>query len=105
MAENSGKKKPVGKMIFYGVLSAALYGALFANQALVSAYCAKGAWYAALPITAAFAFSFVHGHFTGYFWSVLGIEATKKALQPKAEVGRPDTRERPQPRPRLRARV
>lgn len=29
--------------------------------------------YFLLPIAIAFAFSFVHGSFTGYFWQVLGV--------------------------------
>lgn len=107
MANDYGKpkKKPVGKMIIFGLLSTALYGALFANQGIISVLCARGAWYATLPIAAAFAISYIHGSFTGHFWSVLGIEATKKALRPRPEVERPDRRERPQPQPRLRARV
>ena len=107
MASDYGKpkKKPVGKMLVFGLLSAALYGALFVNQGMISAYCARGAWYSALPIASVFAISFVHGSFTSYFWSVLGIEATRKALKPRPEVERPDRRDRPQPQPRLRASV
>ncbi len=104
MAENSGKKKPVGKMVFFGICSALLYGAVLTQQGLITAYFTRGALYAALPIAGAFAISYIHGHFTGYFWSVLGIEARKSAVV-RPEVERPDTRERPQPRPRLRARV
>jgi len=107
MAQQYGgvKKKPVGKMMVYGVLSAALYTVLLTNQAAVTALFTRGAWYALLPIATAFAFSFVHGGFTGYFWSVLGVEATKKAVRTRPEEKRTFDRERPQPQPRLRARV
>jgi hypothetical protein len=103
MANDYGKpkQKPVGKLIVFGIMSTALYAAVFAYQGVITAYFTRGALYAFLPITTAFAFSFVHGGFTGYFWSVLGIEATKKALRPRVEEKR--ERPQPQPRPRLRA--
>jgi hypothetical protein len=107
MAQQYGhrKKKPVVKMTVYGALSASLYAAVFLNQGAITALFTRGAWYAALPIATAFAISFVHGGFTNYFWSVLGIEATKKSLRIQPEVKRFYDRERPQPRPRLRARL
>ena len=97
------KKKPVGKMVIFGICSTIIYAALLSYQGLVTAYFTRGALYAAMPIAGAFALSYVHGHFTSYFWSVLGIEASQKTLRPKPEVGRTDVRERPQPQPRLRA--
>jgi len=107
MAQNyeKMKKKPVGKMIAYGIASIGLYAALLLNQSSITAIFTRGAWYAALPIATAFAISFIHGGFTGYFWSVMGIEATKKSLRTEPEVTRTYDRERPQPQPRLRARV
>jgi hypothetical protein len=99
------KKKPVGKMIAFGMLSAALYTTLLMNQSAITGLFTRGAWYAALPIATAFAISFVHGGFTNYFWSVMGIEATKKSLRTQPEERRSYDRERPQPQPRLRARV
>ncbi len=78
MAARSIKKKPVGKMIFMGILSTALYAALLARQEMVSSMFGKGGVYALLPIATAFVFSFIHGSFTGHFWTVLGIEAAKK---------------------------
>jgi hypothetical protein len=102
---NRTKKKPVGKMIVFGIGSAIIYGALLSSQGLITAYFTRGALYAALPIAGAFALSFVHGNFTSYFWSVLGIEANSKSLRPRPEVGRPEMRERPQPQPRLRAKL
>ena len=97
------KKKPVGKMALFGVCSAVLYALVLSYQGFITAYFTRGALYAALPIATAFAVSFIHGNFTSYFWSVLGIEANRKALRPRPEVRRLDKRERPQPQPRLRA--
>ncbi len=36
-----------------------------------------------LPIVTAFVFSYIHGSFTGHFWTVLGIEAAKKKMEVK----------------------
>ena len=107
MATNSGKAKgkPFGKMLLFGIGSTILYALVLSYQGLITAYFTRGAMYAVLPIASAFAVSYIHGHFTGYFWSVLGIEANQKSLRPRPEVARPDRRERPQPQPRLRAKV
>lgn len=107
MAEGNGntKKKPIGRMVSFGIFSSILYAMVFSYQGILTEYFAKGAWYALLPITTAFMFSFVHGSFTNYFWSVLGIEATKKALRPRTEEKRPYEIKRPEPRPRLRVRL
>ena len=107
MAQDYGKpkKKPFSKMILYGAVSVSLYALVLAYQGLITAYFTRGALYATLPIATAFLFSFVHGGFTSYFWSVLGIEAKKRALRPAPEVERPERRERPQPQPRLRAQL
>jgi len=106
-ADYRKSKKPVGKLVLFGICSAVAYGALLMNQGLVTAYFTKGALYALLPIATAFAFSFIHGNFTSYFWTVLGVEAKKGSVvvRKTPEVGRPDRRERPQPRPRLRAKL
>ncbi|OGW44035.1 MAG: hypothetical protein A2Y66_01265 [Nitrospirae bacterium RBG_13_41_22] len=99
----SKKKKPVLKMLVYGAASTALYAMGLSHQGVITEYFTRGAWYAALPIAAAFAISFVHGNFTNYFWSVLGIEARKKALRAKPEVEISYKREQPQPQSRVRA--
>jgi hypothetical protein len=107
MAQNYEKlkKKPVGKLIASGIASVGLYATLFADQGMITSLFTRGSWYAALPIATAFAISFVHGGFTSYFWSVLGVEATKKSVRTRPEEKRTVDRERPQPQPRLRARV
>jgi len=83
MASKSSKKKPIGKMIIMGIISVALYVGLFMQQDLINGYNARGGLYAFLPIATAFLFSFVHGSFTGDFWTVLGIEASKKKKEVK----------------------
>lgn len=73
-----GKKKPYGKLIIMGIISIALYMALFMNQDAINSYFGRGGMYAFLPIVIAFILSFIHGSFTGNFWTVLGVEAAKK---------------------------
>ena len=75
---NTIKKKPVAKTVLMGLISVALYAILLTKQDLIIQYVGRGSLYAFLPITMAFLFSYVHGTFTGNFWTVLGIEASKK---------------------------
>jgi hypothetical protein len=77
MAAGSIKKRPVVKMFIMGVVSVALYAALLGNQGAINDHFAKGGWFALLPVLTAFVFSYFHGAFTGHFWTVLGIEASK----------------------------
>ena len=77
------KKRPYGKMIVAGIVSLLLYAALLLNQDFLNDHFGRGGWYAMLPIAVAFIFSFVHGSFTGSFWTVLGIEAAKKNKEVK----------------------
>ena len=76
--EGFKRKKPIGKMVMAGIITAALYAALLLKQDMISDYFTRGGLYALLPIAAAFIFSFFHGNFTGSFWTVLGVEAKKK---------------------------
>jgi hypothetical protein len=71
------KKKALVSAIIFGVLSIGLYALLFVKEDLINLTFGKGGAYALLPIATAFLFSFVHGNFTGSFWSALGIEAAK----------------------------
>jgi F0F1-type ATP synthase assembly protein I len=77
------KRKPVGKLLVTGIISVALYAALLANQDVINSTFGRGGLYAFLPIAMAFVFSFIHGTFTGHFWTVLGIEAAKKKKEVK----------------------
>ena len=83
MAQSTTKKKPVSKMFIMGIISVALYALLLAKQDEVNILFGKGSWYAFLPIITAFVFSFVHGNFTGDFWTVLGVEAARKKKEIK----------------------
>jgi hypothetical protein len=78
MGNSKTKKKPYGKMLITGILSVVLYSLLLTQQGTVIDYFSRGGLYALLPIIAAFVFSFVHGTFTGNFWTILGIEAARK---------------------------
>jgi hypothetical protein len=83
MAQSTTRKKPVVTMIVMGIISVALYATLLAKQDLVNSTFAKGGLYALLPIITAFVFSYFHGTFTGHFWTVLGVEASKKKKEVK----------------------
>ena len=96
-------KKPVGKMVGYGIGTILLYTAVFMNADTVTAYFTKGSWYAALPIATVFVFSFVHGAFASNLWSVLGIEAQKKAGKQPDQKKSTQVSKRPVKRPRAYA--
>ena len=83
MSEKNVKKKPYGAAILMGVISIALYVLLLLKQDVLNEYFGRGGIYAFLPIITAFIFSFVHGSFTGNFWTLLGIEAAKKKKEVK----------------------
>ena len=83
MAQGGTRKKPVGAMIVMGIISLALYATLLLKQDWLNGTFAKGGLYALLPIITAFIFSYFHGSFTGHFWTVLGIEASKKKMEVK----------------------
>jgi hypothetical protein len=76
-------KRPYAKTVLYGVVSIALYALLLMKQDLVNDTFARGGAFAILPIAMAFLFSYVHGNFTGSFWSSCGIEASKKCKEVK----------------------
>ncbi|MBG3877421.1 hypothetical protein FVW20_10410 [Desulfovibrio oxamicus] len=90
MATQSARK-PWGKTIIFGILSAALYAGVFAFADTIAAHFAQGSYWAAGPIATVFLFSYVHGEFTGNLWSVLGIEATRKPARKTETVGKPAT--------------
>jgi hypothetical protein len=76
-------QRPYLKTVLYGAVSIALYFLLLTRQDTVNEIVGKGGTYALVPIALAFLFSFVHGHFTGSFWSSCGIEASKKCKEVK----------------------
>ncbi len=78
MGSSHGHKKPYMKALFFGLVSVGLYGALLTQQDFLNNTFGKGGMFAFLPIVTAFVFSYVHGTFTGDFWTVMGVEAAKK---------------------------
>jgi len=69
--ENS---KPYLQLIASGTVSGSLYLLLYLyEREILAAFTRTDGWYPALPVIAAFAFSFAHGAFTASFWEVLGI--------------------------------
>jgi len=81
MAEETRKKRPVGKTVGYGAVSLALYAAVFTHADTITSYFTKGSWYAALPVLTVLVFSFAHGAFASNLWSLLGIEAARKDVK------------------------
>jgi hypothetical protein len=102
LAQQKRMKALKGTVIF-GLATAALYAGIFLNTGAVMKYFTKGGIYALLPVGTAFLFSFVHGAFTGNFWSALGIEASKKVTRVEQPATQPAKRVRPRPRLTLRA--
>ena len=79
MAKSNTRKKPVVAMVLFGIISIAIYAVLLSKQTFINDYFTRGGiFYALLPIATAFLFSYIHGHFTGHFWTVVGIDAKKK---------------------------
>lgn len=91
------KKKPIAKLIAYGLASCALYAMVFVYETSLTEYFTKGGLYTVLPIATVFLFSWIHGTFAGTMWTVLGIDAaTKKSTVADAAKApaRKDTRPR-----------
>ncbi|MBM4274551.1 MAG: hypothetical protein FJ134_08855 [Deltaproteobacteria bacterium] len=105
MAKKQGRLELTswGKTAVFGGLTAALYAAVFLNGGTVMSYFTLGGWYAALPIATVFVFSFVHGTFAHHLWEALGIEAPRKATQPRPAAKRPIRRQRPRAQLRLKS--
>jgi hypothetical protein len=73
------QSKPYLKLIASGVVSCTLYLLLYLyEREIMAAFTRTDGWFPALPVLAAFVFSFAHGAFTGYFWEVLGIKARRR---------------------------
>lgn len=74
--------KPWGKLIATGTVTAMLYALLFAfEEDVMASFTRTDGLYPLLPVAAAFAFSFSHGAFTGYFWDALGVKARPQVQQ------------------------
>jgi len=74
-----GRRKPYPQLIASGIVSAALYLLLYLyEREILAAFTRTDGWDSALPVVAAFVFSFAHGVFTACFWEVLGIRGRKR---------------------------
>ena len=72
-------RKPYIELVVTGLVSASLYLMLFLYEKEIIQLCTRtDAFYPALPILAAFVFSFAHGAFAAYFWEVVGIRAQRR---------------------------
>jgi hypothetical protein len=99
MAESVSRKKIVQKTFVFGAAAAALYAVVFHFADPLMAIVSRGKLYAIVPVGMVFLFSYIHGNFTSYFWSALGIEASRRTgAQPTVK---PPKRKDTRPRARL----
>ena len=85
MSEKTRRRHVVRSLIF-GAATVALYAAVFNHSETIATLSSKGGLYAVVPVVTVFLFSYVHGSFTGAFWSALGIEASRSAGRSPATV-------------------
>jgi hypothetical protein len=102
MAATLSKKQTVQKTFVFGAAAAALYAAVFLFADPLMSIVTKGGFFAIVPVATVFLFSYIHGNFTSYFWSALGIEASKSVgVQPTVKATKPAKRKDTRPRARL----
>jgi len=95
------RNRAIKKALFYGVLSAGLYTAVFTHASLVMSYFTKGGLYALAPVATVLVFSYVHGSLASNVWTALGIVASRQIEQKRVE--KPVTVPKRVERPRLYA--
>lgn len=66
------------KAVVFGLASLAMYAALFLFEQPLLDAAKHGGWWVVLPVGIAFAFSTIHGSFTGHFWEACGLKAKGK---------------------------
>ncbi|MEE4608865.1 MAG: hypothetical protein V2L15_08255 [Desulfobacteraceae bacterium] len=102
MAEGVSRKKTVQKTFVFGAAAAAIYAAVFYFTDPLMSFATRGKFYALVPVGTVFLFSYIHGNFTSYFWSALGIEASKRTgVKPTVKAVKPVKRKDTRPRARL----
>ena len=91
------RKRALTRVGIFGLMSVALYAAVFTHSDLVMKFFTKGGFNALLPVATVFVFSYVHGSFASNLWTAMGIEASKKVSDRKEApaVKRPQTDTRP----------
>jgi len=71
--------KPYLQLIASGIASGSLYLLLYLyEREILAVFTRTDGWYPALPVVAAFVFSFAHGAFAACFWEVLGVRGRKR---------------------------
>jgi hypothetical protein len=73
--EKNSKSKILIQTLILGSISILLYFLLYHYEQQILDLSKQGGWYFIVPISMAFAFSIVHGAFTGHFWDLLGVKA------------------------------
>ena len=73
----AGSGGQIAKALAFGAVTLILYVCLFLMERPILELSTRGGWYFVLPVAIAFAVSFAHGTFTGYFWDLLGVKAKK----------------------------
>ena len=69
------RNRAIHQILVYGTISITLYFCLYLFEKQIIELSRQGEWYFIVPIAIAFLFSFVHGHFTGQFWDIIGVKA------------------------------
>lgn len=73
-------RRSIAITVLLGGASAALYVALLANSDLLVDLANRTRngekWLFFVPVAVAFAFSYIHGAFTGHFWESIGLRAS-----------------------------
>ena len=73
-------KKPYAGLLISGILSGALYLALYLyEREIMESFSRSDGFYPALPVVTALVFSFVHGAFASCFWDIVGVTARPKS--------------------------
>lgn len=77
MVSNS-QGRPIGKAIIWGILSIAVYAALFLKVDLIMERFSQGGIYAGAVLVTALLFSVVHGAFSNYMIESCGLKPLNK---------------------------
>jgi nucleotide-binding universal stress UspA family protein len=81
----ANKKSYWMKTLVFGIITGALYAAVFTKLETIMHYFTKGGIYTLLPVAAVFVFFYVHGSFLSNFWSALRIKDSKVTVVEKVE--------------------
>ena len=77
-ASRRSRAKTFRRAIFWGVISLAMYLAVFLNEEIVTQYFTEGGVFSIVIVVTALAFSFVHGSFANYILELIGIRPSQE---------------------------